>query len=162
MKSVDILSNKTILISTDVIEFIEKNSSLYKTVETGGVIGGTGNVENNTAAIIKVSDGGPKAIRQRAYFSRDTNYCQSVIDEWAKASIGENDYLGEWHKHLEKSPHPSHKDIKTMQEIAKKIDYHINIPILIIIGISNKRDSIKLFLVNSRGNVEQAKWVISE
>lgn len=151
-------SSQKILISLEVIEFIEKESALANKTETGGVIGGTGKVEGKNVFITKASTGGPNAIKRHSFFSRDTKYAQEVVNEWARASNGEVDYLGEWHKHLERDPKPSFTDIQTMKNIAQNSNYHISQPILIIIGESNNRKSLKLYIVNANGSLKLTTW----
>ena len=153
-------SKHNISISLEVIEFIEKESALSIKTETGGIIAGTGKIENKNVVITKASDSGPKAIKRHSFFSRDTKYAQSIIDTWASDSNGEIDYLGEWHKHLEVEPHPSFTDIETMRNIAQQSNYHISQPILIIIGESNNRKSLRLFIVNANGEIALVPWVL--
>ncbi len=155
-------SKQSISISLEVIEFIEKESALSTVAETGGVIGGTGKVEDGNVVIVKASGAGPKAIKRHSYFSRDTKYAQSVIDAWASSSNGEIDYLGEWHKHLEVEPHPSFTDIETMRSIAMQSNYHISQSILIIIGESNNRKTLRLFVINANGEIALVPWVLQK
>lgn len=152
------IAKEKITVSQDTVEFIENLAKHSLESETGGIIGGKGIIESSPVIITHASDGGPKATRAAFYFSRDTEYCQNIVDTWAISSGGEVDYLGEWHKHLERNPTPSPKDILTMKHIAASPQYHVTIPILVIIGNSNSRKAIRIFLVDSDGAVQEAKW----
>ncbi|MBX3037793.1 MAG: Mov34/MPN/PAD-1 family protein [Anaerolineales bacterium] len=151
-------SRQKILVSLEVIEFIEREAYLSRKTETGGVIGGIGRVEDKNVFITKVSNGGPNAIKKPFFFSRDTKYCQEIVNEWARNSNGEVDYLGEWHKHLEREPKPSSIDIETMKKISQSSDYHISQPILMIIGESNNRKSLRLYIINDKNEFKLASW----
>jgi integrative and conjugative element protein (TIGR02256 family) len=91
-------------------------------------------------------------------FSRDTAYCQRFLDRLAVESKGEIDYLGEWHKHHETEPRPSSRDITTSRNIAASPDYHVDVCVLLIIGRSNRRNSLRAFAVNATGEVEKVSW----
>ena len=152
------IAHQTIVISRSAVEYIEYDASHALGSETGGIIAGRGHVENGEVIITNASGGGPMATRTASYFSRDTEYCQQLVDTWAMKSNGEIDYLGEWHKHLESNPTPSSKDIGTMTKIATSPEYHVTTPILVIIGSSNHRKSLKAFLVDRKGAFQEVKW----
>ena len=149
-------------IRSEVVNFVENQAKVAGERETGGIIGGRGTIEKHNVVITNASGPGPRAIHEKAFFSRDTKYCQSLADTWARKTLGNIDYLGEWHKHLEPNPWPSPRDIRTLKNIAGNKYYHVNNPILIIIGISSQRESIKLFVFDKAGRFSQADWVISD
>lgn len=144
-----------------VLEFLERESSAFPNDETGGVIAGEGNISNGPALITAASGPGPQAKRSRFSFQRDTEYCQQLLNAWAVDSMGGTDYLGEWHKHHESNPTPSSTDILTCRRIAIDPNYHVEECLLLIIGQSNTRDSLRAFVVPQSGKVDQVEWRIS-
>ena len=140
-------SNCTVRICESVLCFIESEAAKAGKHETGGIIAGKGSYEENNIVITHASSSGPKAVKKRNFFSRDVFYCQRLLDQWANMSKGKIDYLGEWHKHFEEKPHPSPLDLDTMSRIAFARDYHINNPVLLIIGSSNNIDSLRVFSI---------------
>ena len=148
----------SISITERVLGFIEGQACLATKEETGGIIGGLGSVEEGSVVVSHASDGGPSAKRKRYFFSRDTVYCQKVVDVWASQSDGKVDYLGEWHKHFEDDPKPSITDLQTLKTIADKPDYHITTALLLIIGNSNKRSSLRVFMIDNKGKCTRLNW----
>lgn len=154
-------SNGTVRICESVLYFIESEAAKAGKYETGGIIAGNGSFEESNIVITRASSSGPKAVKKRNFFSRDVFYCQRLLDQWAIMSKGKTDYLGEWHKHFEEKPHPSPLDLDTINRIAFDGNYHINRPILLIIGSSNHRDSLSSFFIGSLG-IEEIKWQIEK
>jgi integrative and conjugative element protein (TIGR02256 family) len=148
----------TLLIKPETLSLIEEEASRAKTTETGGVIAGRGDFESGIVLVEEASDAGPNAIKRCNFFSRDTKYCQAVLDMWASETDGEVDYLGEWHKHHQKEPRPSAEDIRTMRRIAASPQYHVRTALLLIIGESNSRDHLRAFLVDKDGNFQVITW----
>ena len=144
-------------ITEKVLRFIEMEAAKTKRVETGGIIAGKGSHEEGKVLITHASNSGPIAIRRKRSFMRDTSYCQSLLDQWAIQSKGEIDYFGEWHKHFEIVPHPSELDLDTMKKIASDRNYHVEKALLLIIGISNLRDSLRAFIISST-EILEADW----
>lgn len=147
-------------ISEGIVYFIEHLAETAGNQETGGILGGVGKIEKRNVVITDASGPGPAAIQESSFFSRDTEYCQSVVDDWAKKSLGAIDYIGEWHKHLEANPRPSKRDIETLKSIAGSANYHVRYPILIIIGKSNLRCSLRVFVIDDEGNSVETSWQI--
>jgi integrative and conjugative element protein (TIGR02256 family) len=150
-----------LLINSSVLEFIESESADAKRTETGGILAGLGSLMEDAARVTHVSGPGPKARRARFFFARDIGYCQDLLDGWAARSAGAVDYLGEWHKHHENVPHPSSRDIATCQEIAADLRYHVKKCLLLIIGKSNDRKSLRAFRISSTKEVEELRWSVS-
>ncbi len=150
--------NLCLKIEEKVLDFIETQSSKSKSVETGGIIAGKGSFEEKLIIVTHASEEGPKAVKKDRFFSRDTVHCQKLVNKWAANSFGKIDYLGEWHKHFEENPRPSAQDKNTMRRIAESKDYHINVTLLLIIGISNNRNSLQVFLIDSKGKVSKVQW----
>jgi len=148
----------TISIKENVMSLIEEQAQFSTNHETGGIIGGLGSVREDRIVISHASGCGPAAVQSATFFSRDTAYCQRIIDEWASHSSGRIDYLGEWHKHLEDDPKPSLTDLQTLTGIARGPDYHVFTAILLIIGNSNSRSSLRVFLIDNKGRCASVHW----
>jgi integrative and conjugative element protein (TIGR02256 family) len=148
-------------IHSRVLEFLENESSAFPNDETGGVIAGEGNISIGPALITIASGPGPKANQSRFSFQRDTEYCQKLLNAWAVDSMGVTDYLGEWHKHHESNPTLSSTDILTCRRIAVDPNYHVKECLLLIIGRSNRRDSLRAFVVPRSGKVHQIEWRVA-
>jgi integrative and conjugative element protein (TIGR02256 family) len=147
-------------ITEEVLVFLEGQAQASPNRETGGIIAGSGLAEDGTATVLKASDGGPGALHRRRFFSRDTSYCQRLVDGWALDSGGTIDYLGEWHKHLEDDPTPSRQDVTTLREIARSPDYHVRLPLLLIIGRDNLRTSLRAFAITVNGLCLSFNWTL--
>jgi integrative and conjugative element protein (TIGR02256 family) len=148
----------SLLIGRSVLEFLEGEAAKATNTETGGILAGRGGLLEDNAQVVRASGPGPKARRTMLRFSRDTAYCQDLLDAWAVESGGEVDYLGEWHKHHETLPRPSARDIQTCREIAVDPKYHVDCCLLLIIGKSNNRTSLRAFIVYAALESEEIKW----
>lgn len=153
-------ANLKIKICQSALELIENEAARAKYVETGGVVAGTGNISEGEVILTHSSLPGPRAKATSYSFQHDREFCQQFLDELAIQTNGETDYLGEWHKHFERIPHPSSKDIYTLAAIARNSSYHVSYPLLLIIGSSNLRESLKVFVVNGTGCYDAVNWEI--
>jgi integrative and conjugative element protein (TIGR02256 family) len=151
-----------LFITNAVLEYIEAESRRSPTTETGGVIAGTGTLGINDIVITAVTGPGPRARRTRYSFARDISYCQDRLDRFGSDSGGLIDYLGEWHKHHEDEPWPSSRDVGTLKSIAKDEHYHVVVPLLLIMGESNDRNSLRVFAVNAAGRLTLLDWDSTE
>lgn len=147
-----------VFIHQEALAFIEGESDSSPRKETGGVLAGRGAFEAGEVHITHASKPGPRARRTRFSFERDNAFCQQYLDEVARRTGGLVDYIGEWHKHHERVPHPSWRDIRTAAEIADNPDYHISLCLLLIIGESNRRSALRAFIVNAGGGMSEVKW----
>ena len=152
------LGHRRVEIHPHVLEFLEVESAKSRAYETGGVIAGEGDIAAGPVFISKASGPGPRAMRSRFSFGRDTQYCQQLLDCWAANSNGKVDYLGEWHKHHESMPRPSTTDVLTCRRIAADPSYHVPHCLLLIIGKSNHRNSLRAFVILPSGKVEVVQW----
>jgi len=125
-----------IRISKQVIIGIQTITTYDRETETGGILIGKGSVKDGNVFITHFTGPGPRSIKKRYFFSRDTEYCQRELDSIVLQTKGECDYLGEWHKHFEKKPRPSMQDISTMGKINANDSYHIDDCVMLIIGSS--------------------------
>jgi integrative and conjugative element protein (TIGR02256 family) len=153
-------SDYRLLIHSSVLDFIEAEASKATRTETGGVLAGRGRLMIDEVHISHASKAGPRARRTMYSFARDTIFCQQFLDRVAIESEGRIDYLGEWHKHHDAEPRPSWKDIKTAKDIALSPDYHVELCLMLIIGRSNHRSSLRVFVVYPSGIAEKIRWDI--
>ncbi len=151
-------ASSKLYIQRHTLNQIKEIASKAKKTETGGVIAGTGILNQSDVIIKKCSPPGPKAIEKRYFFSRDTIFCQKLLNKWVTESKGSIDYLGEWHKHMELDPSPSNRDLTTMYNINRDPSYHIDNCIMIIVGIKLK---INVFILNGK-SYKKVDWEIIE
>ena len=147
-----------IRIGEDALRQIERESSYSPRTETGGVVAGIENGRDGEVIITHASGPGPEARRSPFHFQHDRIFCQEFLDSLARKTSGRIDYLGEWHKHFESDPRPSGTDIKTLRKIVSDNNYHVSLPLLLIIGQSNVRASLKVWIFNNSGNFVFAEW----
>lgn len=151
-----------VLIHRDVLAFVERESAGSPRTETGGVLAGRGSLEGGEVHVTHASGPGPRARRTRYSFARDTPFCQRFLDDVAIRTGGSVDYVGEWHKHHEPVPRPSWRDLQTAAEVAHNPDYHVRLCLLLIIGESDRRSSLRAFIVNEAGEVEEVLWDVCD
>jgi len=97
--------------------------------ETGGIL--IGSVEADCLHVIHVVGPGPHAHHGVRRFVRDGNYAQQALDAHYIASVGQLDYIGEWHSHpLQVGP--SQQDRASLAWISANEAYHQEHPVLII------------------------------
>lgn len=154
-------SSFRVTIEEAVLEFIEAESRKSPRTETGGVVAGRGSLTEGRVVLTHVSGPGPRAKRTRYSFARDKEYCQAFLNRVAVESQGEVDYLGEWHKHHEAEPRPSGTDVRTAADIARSPDYHVGLCLLLIMGESDRRDSLRVFVVHPSGAFVKTRWSAS-
>ncbi len=116
-------------ISDEAFRFIVSESAYHFPNETGGIL--VGKVERNCALIQHATGPGPTAHHMPTRFKRDGDYSQETLDALVQESLGEFDYIGEWHSHPFKSK-PSHVDVKSMKWIAANEEYAIKEPVMLL------------------------------
>lgn len=125
-----------VFLSKEVIKKIEKYKQDSKEKnESGGVL--LGQILNQNIYILKYSDPCQYDKSTRYSFERDKRNAQKIIDFEFKDSNGKTIYLGEWHTHPEKSPTPSHQDIKMIKEQFKKNKLNEKFLFLLILGLKD-------------------------
>lgn len=150
--------NIKVSILAAALELMEKESARSQYAETGGVVAGFGSAENGELHISHASLPGPRARATRYSFQHDREFCQKFLDDLATQSNGKIDYLGEWHKHFEINPRPSGRDMRTMISIAENSAYHVNQPLLLIIGMNNRRNSLRVFATCKTEKLILTEW----
>lgn len=116
-------------LATPALELIIAESSREYPNETGGILIGKFNENENYVLIEYATASGPGAQFSPSHFRRDGDYSQMLLDEIVTKSDGEYDYIGEWHSHPVKSG-PSARDRAAMRWIAKNSKYAIKQPIM--------------------------------
>lgn len=115
--------------------------------ETGGIL--VGKVQKRCAFIRYVIGPGENAYHTPNKFQRDGEYSQKQLDVIASKTLGEEDYLGEWHSHPSNS-RPSIRDIESMNWVAKNENYAVTQPILLLCIFSGKNNwHVQCFVVNN-------------
>jgi integrative and conjugative element protein (TIGR02256 family) len=100
--------------------------------ETGGILIGH-RLDQATVQITRASPPGPRAKHGPFSFSRDTKFLQRYLDNLHDRSVGKNDYVGEWHVHRALDAPPSRTDRRSMWRIARRSNYAIDNPVLVIV-----------------------------
>ena len=100
-------------------------------LETGGVLIGHYNREQDTALVSQVVSSPMDSKSGATTFHRGTRGLQSLLNRiWARREY----YLGEWHCHPGASAQPSATDTRQMQVIADDEDAGCPEPVLVILG----------------------------
>lgn len=152
------LVNLKVSISFAALKLMEQESARSKYTETGGVVAGFGSAETGNIHISHASLPGSGAKATRYSFQHDRKFCQKFLDDLAAQTNGKIDYLGEWHKHFERDPRPSGIDVRTMISISENSDYHVSQPLLLIIGINNRSNSLRVFTTCKTGKLTLTRW----
>jgi integrative and conjugative element protein (TIGR02256 family) len=107
--------------------------------ETGGILLGY-EVDERTLRVTAVSPPGPRAIKMRYFFRRDTRFLQRWLERRHELSGGRDDYVGEWHVHHALDAPPSCVDRNALWRIARKANYPTSTPVLVIVeDVLNER-----------------------
>jgi integrative and conjugative element protein (TIGR02256 family) len=117
--------------SNSALKVFGEEIERFYPLESGGVLLGHIDLDNDTIHVTKASGGGAKAVHEELFFKADAHYIDMVIDMEYANSNGETIYLGEWHTHPQINPTPSDVDLRSLDEIAASADLHA---ILLIIG----------------------------
>jgi integrative and conjugative element protein (TIGR02256 family) len=127
------LEDKKVYIRKDAYDLMKRESADSKDVETGGVLIGHRR-DSGKYVVLRVTGPGPKAIRTKARFEKDEEYCQKELTNALSQLAEKGLYLGEWHYHPVGSNEPSGLDIRSLTEIAAQSNYRIDRPIMIILS----------------------------
>ncbi len=118
-----------IIFSKAAVDKVSEEIGKYSDVETGGVLFGM--IKDGVGHVLKSTDAGPKAIRERFDFKCDPDYIDMLIDMEYANSNGTSQYLGEWHSHPQVIPAPSDVDLNSLDEIASSSE---SLALLVIVG----------------------------
>lgn len=129
------LEKKEIFVRKDAYEFMKRESTDSKDVETGGILIGY-RTPKGKFVVLKATGPGPKSVRTRTLFRRDVEYCQAELDKATAEYRAKGQYIGEWHYHAVDDNSPSGVDIKSLKEIAEQDNYLIQYPVMVIFSAS--------------------------
>ena len=154
---------RKLLIRSEALKKMEKYRQFNpKDTEAGGILIGRILFDSNDFIIDIVSEPMFSDIRKRSYFKRKPEAHQAYFDaEWT-ASDGRCFYLGEWHTHPERIPHPSKVD-KTDWKRIMNLSFESDYLFFVIVGTQETkawcadRDKERIFELRGETNDEQAK-----
>lgn len=116
------------------LKIIEDEVASQHPRETGGILIGVYD-ENLRLATIYSATGPTEDSRNDATtFERGIKGINEKIALSQKQISSNLHYVGEWHSHPNSPPTPSHTDVKQMQTFAKKKQFGIKSPLLLIVG----------------------------
>lgn len=97
--------------------------------------------------IIIVEATGPRRLDRRTRFSYRPHRPseQREIDNRHKKGLS---YIGDWHTHPERIPHPSNIDRSSMQDIFSKSVHKLNVFVLAVVGTSDVPDGLSVLICN--------------
>lgn len=130
-----------------VLDHIKSLAAGSPHIETGGIL--MGPPDASKIVVTQATGPGPRAIRTRGHFLRDTVYCQAVLDK-AHRRYGW-DYVGEWHSHVVPLDHPSSGDIDTLNRIMSDPDYGFRHFIMILAVLREQQVTITGHVVAGLG-----------
>lgn len=114
--------------------------------ETGGIL--IGYPAGTTLCVTGVSPPGPRAIKRRYYFSRDTKFLQGWLER--RYATAQHDYVGEWHVHHALDAPPSCVDRRSLWQIARKDNYPTDNPLLIVVEATPLERRIRCYGFSAR------------
>lgn len=88
-------------------------------LETGGMLLGY-EADNENTVVTTIVGPGPNAKHGRFFFTPDSAYQQSRLEEHYWATDGRETYLGDWHTHPKSDSTPSILDKRTLARIANE------------------------------------------
>ena len=115
----------------DEIESAGKN-------ETGGVLLGWRRPDLDVIVVSAATGPGKNAVQTRDRVELDTANLQTEIDAAFEASDGDLAFLGDWHLHHESAPHPSGRDLASLEELTSETGLTMEDGLLLIVGRSRK------------------------
>lgn len=154
---------RKLLIRSESLKTMEKYRQFkLNDTEAGGILIGRILFDSNDFIIDIVSEPMYSDIRKRSYFKRKSETHQAYFDaEWT-VSDGRCFYLGEWHTHPERIPHPSKVDIKDWKRIMN-LSFESDYLFFIIVGTQETkawcayRDKERIIDLRGETNYERAK-----
>jgi len=125
---------RKLLIRPKALKNMEKYRQFNpKDTEAGGILIGRILFDSNDFIIDIVSEPMVSDIRKRSYFKRKPEAHQAYFDAEWDASVGRCFYLGEWHTHPERIPHPSKVDITDWNRIMN-LSFESDYLFFVIVG----------------------------
>src|SRR5436309_37443 len=107
-----------VVVTSEARARIEAEIDAAGKLETGGVLLGWRRPDLDVTVVAACTGPGEAAIRTRNRLELDTADLQREIDAAFKASGGDQTFLGDWHLHHEATPHPSGRDLASLEELT--------------------------------------------
>lgn len=128
------IPNGTFLrINNEVLEtFYEHRQTAISLPESGGIL--LGKAFDEYTLIEKATTPGKEDKRGLFFFHRQKKRAQLLVNKSFTESQGKQIYIGEWHTHREKTPHPSLIDKLEIKRAFKKSRLNLDFIICIIVG----------------------------
>lgn len=136
-----------------VLEIFHKHrQTRFKISESGGIL--LGRIYESKMRIEMVTTPGKGDRQGPLFFHRNRARAQRLVDNAFDESNGEQTYLGEWHSHNEKNPHPSWKDKTEIEAAFRKSKLHVNFILCIIVGSQDTLGNLWVGFLNRCGMQE--------
>jgi integrative and conjugative element protein (TIGR02256 family) len=128
-----IIGNKKFLeISSEVIEVFKRYKQTNGKNEAGGIL--LGRCYKDKVVIEHVTSPASCDKAVPAFFERNREKAQRVVNKEWGCRKGERIYLGEWHTHAEPYPQPSRRDRDMIYNMLKDTKMEIDFLFTIIVG----------------------------
>ena len=112
----------------------------FRVYESGGIL--VGKVFEEYILIEKATTPGKQDKQGLFFFHRHKDRAQSLVNNVFSETKGKQIYIGEWHTHREKAPHPSLIDKLEIKRAFKKSKLNLEFIICIIVGNDNTPGNI--------------------
>jgi len=143
-------NEKLLLIHEEVlITFYNQRQTKFSFFESGGIL--LGRVFEDYIFIDKATIPGEGDKRGPLFFHRSKARAQLITNRAFLRSKGKQIYIGEWHTHREKEPHPSFIDKFEIRRAFHKSKLNLNFLILIIVGNDDALGNIWTGYVDENG-----------
>ena len=116
---IDFPNGIKLIINQEVIDEINKYRQINNNNESGGVLLGKKELNNDTYVISNITVPYIYDNSSKTSFIRNKDYTQQQINEIWEASNGIVNYIGEWHTHSVKDPIPSTTDNSLINQLYK-------------------------------------------
>ncbi len=116
---IDFPNGIKLIINQEVIDEINKYRQINNNNESGGVLLGKKELNNDTYVISNITVPSIYDYSSKTSFIRNKDYTQQQINEIWEASNGIVNYIGEWHTHSVKDPIPSTTDNSLINQLYK-------------------------------------------
>jgi integrative and conjugative element protein (TIGR02256 family) len=109
--------------------FADMRQDSWRKAEAGGQL--FAHITPAEITVTKVTGPRPSDKRGRYYFEPDRRAEQREIGAMHKRDLH---YVGDWHTHPERVPSPSERDIRSIDECARKSGHGLRAFVLILVG----------------------------
>lgn len=127
-----------LVIDTSVINTILKYKQVKRKNESGGILLGKKDINDDTYYITSVTTPSLFDKAGPIMFVRSNKHAQKTINRLWSESDGIVNYLGEWHTHNEKAPTPSLIDKALLKQIYIEKSNPFNYYFMLILGNDGK------------------------